>query len=253
MPRSPIARFRSLAYARSGLAISIRVNAGEVLTNPLWLAPGKRGLPVAEGPLSPGESYGDAIFAAGLDRGEAGGPMSKTLFHYTPVVRALKIILSGGVIERSTGKTPPYVWLSSNPTNEPTANRLCLTQEHFRQAGGDKHALFALQRQARFVFHGCDAIPWQNLPLTDADRLDLRLDLDQKGRDKGARPQDWFALPDDVPCRDLRLETAELFGVGPDGVWRLRDIRRREWQEAEQDELKRRYEGLKVEFDGNLS
>ena len=48
--------------------------------------------------------------------------MSKKLFHYTPVLNAV-LILRDGVIRRSSGNTPPYVWLSSNPTNEPTAVR----------------------------------------------------------------------------------------------------------------------------------
>ena len=48
--------------------------------------------------------------------------MSKALFHYTPVFSAV-MILRDGVIRRSSGKAPPHVWLSSNPTNEPTANR----------------------------------------------------------------------------------------------------------------------------------
>jgi hypothetical protein len=34
--------------------------------------------------------------------------MSKKLFHYTPVFRAV-LILRDGVIQRSSGKTPPYV------------------------------------------------------------------------------------------------------------------------------------------------
>ena len=55
--------------------------------------------------------------------------MSKTLFHYTPVFSAV-MILRDGVIRRSSGKTPPYVWLSSNPTNEPTANRAAQFQMH---------------------------------------------------------------------------------------------------------------------------
>ncbi len=38
--------------------------------------------------------------------------MNKKLFYYTPVFCAVTI--------------PPYVWLSSNPTNEPTAARLRL-------------------------------------------------------------------------------------------------------------------------------
>jgi hypothetical protein len=49
--------------------------------------------------------------------------MSKKLFHYTPVLNAV-LILRHGVIRRSSGKTPQYVWLSSNATNEPTAVRL---------------------------------------------------------------------------------------------------------------------------------
>jgi hypothetical protein len=49
--------------------------------------------------------------------------MSKKLFHYTPVYSAV-MILRDGAIRRSSGKTPPYVWLSSNTTNEPTAARL---------------------------------------------------------------------------------------------------------------------------------
>ena len=35
--------------------------------------------------------------------------MSETLFHYTQGYRAV-MILRDGVIRRSSGKTPPYVW-----------------------------------------------------------------------------------------------------------------------------------------------
>ena len=48
--------------------------------------------------------------------------MSMKLFHYTRVYSAV-MILRDGVIRRSSGKTPPYVWLSSNPIDEPTAAR----------------------------------------------------------------------------------------------------------------------------------
>ena len=82
--------------------------------------------------------------------------MSKTLFHYTPVFFAV-MILRTGVIRRSSGT---YVWLSSNPTNEPTANRAVPSQKQFRQY--DAHMLGAY-KQARFVFHGCDATPWADL------------------------------------------------------------------------------------------
>jgi hypothetical protein len=95
----------------------------------------------------------------------------KTLFHYTPVFRAV-MILRAGVIRRSSGNTPPYVWLSSNPTNEPTACRAVLSMEQIRQCS--ERVLFAFQRWARFVFHGCDAIPWQDLLLTSDARRNLK-------------------------------------------------------------------------------
>jgi hypothetical protein len=155
--------------------------------------------------------------------------MGKTLFHYTPVVRAV-VILRDGVINRSTGKTPPYVWLSSNPTNEPTANRVPLNPEWFHQC--DARAFNALERQARFVFHGYAATPWAALRLSSVTCRNL----ERKAKDKGSRPEDWFTLPDAVPCRGLPLEIETLEG---------------RWQEIERDELKRRYEDLEVMFDGN--
>jgi hypothetical protein len=156
--------------------------------------------------------------------------MSKTLFHYTPVFHAV-MILRDSVIRRSSGKTPPYVWLSSNPTNEPTANRAVLSPEQFRQC--DAHMLGAFQRQARFVFHdGCVATPWADLRLPSAERRNLKV----LAKRKGGRPEEWFTWPDDVPCRDLRLELETLEG---------------RWQEIEQDDLKRRYEDLEVTLDDN--
>lgn len=155
--------------------------------------------------------------------------MSKTLFHYTPVFGAVGI-LRAGVIRRSTGKTPRYVWLSSNPTNEPTANKLPERTKELIRRQCDERMRTALEARARFVFHGCDAIPWQNLPLTDADRLDL----EQKGKDKSARPEEWYALEYDVPSDSLPLETDES------GAWR----------QVAHDELKRRYEDLVVASTG---
>jgi hypothetical protein len=149
-------------------------------------------------------------------------PMSKTLFHYTPIFRAV-MILREGVILRSKGKTPPYVWLSSNLTNEPTASRAVLTSEQLRRS--DARALIAYQGWARFVFDGCDATPWANLRLTPADRRKLK----QLAKHKGGRSEEWFALPDDVPCCGLPLETQTLDG---------------RWQETGQDDLKHRYEDL---------
>ena len=78
--------------------------------------------------------------------------MSKKLFHYTPVFHAV-MILRDGVIRRSTGNTPPYVWLSSNKTGDPTACRI--PREHLPPPILDDHrALFAFQGWARFVFRG---------------------------------------------------------------------------------------------------
>ena len=154
--------------------------------------------------------------------------MSKKLFHYTPVIHAV-MILRDGVIKRSSGKVPPYVWLSSNPTNEPTANRAVPSRKEFGRY--DAHMLRAYE-QARFAFHGCVATPLSDLRLSDAARRKLM----RLAKRKGGRPEEWFTLPDDVPCRDLRLEL-ETF--------------ERRWQETEQDDLKRQYEDLKVTLDGN--
>jgi hypothetical protein len=121
--------------------------------------------------------------------------MSEKLFHYTPVLNAV-LILRDGVIRRSSGKTPPYVWLSSNPTNEPTAVR-------FRAPDGGNPPMAygpALLAGARFVLHECEATPWQDLPLTRA----VRSWLARLAERKGGQPQEWFALDADVPpllCR----------------------------------------------------
>jgi hypothetical protein len=85
---------------------------------------------------------------------------------------------------------------------------------------------FALEGRARFVFHGCEAIPWQDLPLTSARRDGL----ERLAKPKGGRPEEWFALEDDVPSPFLPLEIEEL------GAWR----------QIAHDELKRRYEDLEV-------
>ncbi len=147
----------------------------------------------------------------------------KTLFHYTQVFRAV-MILRDGVIRRSSGNTPPYVWLSSNPTNEPTACRAVLSMEKIRQC--NERELFALQGWARFVFHGCDATPWVDLQLTS----DARRNLKQLAEPKGGRPEEWFALDNDVPSAFLPLEKDEI------GVWR----------EIAHDDLKCQYEDLEV-------
>ena len=143
------------------------------------------------------------------------------MFHYTPVFRAV-MILRDGVIRRSSGNTPPYVWLSSNPTNEPTACRAVLSTEQILQCNG--RALFA---RARFVFHDCDATPWVDLQLTS----DARRNLKQLAKPKGGRPEEWFALDADVPSASLPLEIEDEIGA---------------WREIAQDDLKRQYEDLKV-------
>ena len=78
--------------------------------------------------------------------------MSETLFHYTQVFRAV-MILRDGVIRRSTGNTPPYVWLTRNQTGDPTACRI--RRERLPPPILDDHrAFFAFQGWARFVFRG---------------------------------------------------------------------------------------------------
>ena len=143
--------------------------------------------------------------------------MSKTLFHYTQVFRAV-MILRDGVIRRSTGNTPPYVWLSSNPTNEPTAARARPSMEQILLCNGP--ALFA---GARFVFHDCDATPWVDLQLTS----DVRRNLKQLAKPKGGRPKEWFALDADVPSASLLLEIEDEIGA---------------WREIAPDDLKRQHE-----------
>jgi hypothetical protein len=144
--------------------------------------------------------------------------MSKKLFHYTPVFRAV-MILRDGIIRRSSGKTPPYVWLSSNTTNEPTAARLrALDGADPPMANGS-----ALLAGARFVFHDCDATPWVDLQLTS----DVRRNLKEWAEPKGGRPEEWFALDADVPSASLPLEIKDEIGA---------------WREIAHDDLRRQHE-----------
>jgi hypothetical protein len=158
--------------------------------------------------------------------------MSETLYHYTQVYRAVKM-LRDGVIKRSTGNTPPYVWLSSNPIHEPTACRI--PREHLPPPIlDDRRALFAFQGWARFVFQRFNATPWQDLPLLSA----VRRRLEHLAELKRGRPEEWFALEDDVRCADLPLELcADL------------PLELLKWREIEHDDLKRQYADLKT-FDG---
>lgn len=142
--------------------------------------------------------------------------MSKTLFHYTPVFHAV-MILRSGVIRRSSGKIPPYVWLSSNQTDEPTAARFP-PQELVGYQGDE---LYLRGGRARFVFDEYDAIPWQDLPL---DRS-VRDNLEHKGKAKGGRSEEWFGIETDVPSASLPLEIEIEMG----------------WRRMAQDKLKRRY------------
>jgi hypothetical protein len=151
------------------------------------------------------------------------------LFHYTPVFRAV-MILREGVIKRSTGKTPPYVWLSSNPTGEPTA--MAIHPSGLVQMGGDERALFAFGGWVRFVFDGYEPISWRDLPLPGA----VRGDLERKAELKGGQPGEWFALDRDVRCTNLPLEIQTLLG----------------WKEIAHRDLKRRYADLKVMPDGTI-
>jgi hypothetical protein len=159
------------------------------------------------------------------------GLVSKTLFHYTPIFRAVMIVRDG-VIRRSSGKTPPYVWLSSNTTNEPTAARAIPSMEQTLKCNGP--ALFA---GARFVFHDCDATSWADLQLTS----DVRRNLKQLAKPKGGQPKEWFALDADVPSASLPLEIEDETGA---------------WREIAHDNLKRRHEeflGVTRAVSGRLS
>lgn len=144
--------------------------------------------------------------------------MSRTLFHYTPVFSAV-MILRERLIRRSkvlrSSDPPAYVWLSSNPKNEPMACRVVSSREQTSAYLG----------RARFVFHGCDATPWADLRLTRA----VRRGLERLAEPKGGQPEEWFALPDDVPCRDLPLEIEMAGG----------------WQEVVHDDFLLQYRGLK--------
>jgi hypothetical protein len=154
------------------------------------------------------------------------------LFHYTPVYGAV-MILRDGVIRRSTGKTPPYVWLSSNPIDEPTAVRLLALDGTLPPMANGP----ALLAGARFVFQECEAIPWQDLPLTRA----VRSELVGLAEPKGWRPEEWFALDADVPSASLPLEIEDETGA---------------WREIAHDNLKRRHEqflGVTRAVSGRLS
>jgi hypothetical protein len=153
------------------------------------------------------------------------------LFHYTPVYGAV-MILRDGVIRRSTGKTPPYVWLSSNSIDEPTAVRLLALDGTLPPMANGP----ALSAGARFVFHECDAIPWQDLPLTPAVLSWLK----RLAEPKGGRPEEWFALDADVPSASLPLEIKDEIGA---------------WREITHDDLKRQHEdfvGVTKAVDGRL-
>jgi len=149
------------------------------------------------------------------------------MFHYTPIFHAV-LILRDGVIRRSSGNTPPYVWLSSNPTNEPTALRA--SSEQVRRCN-DERMRRAIEGRARFVFHGCNATPWANLTLT----AEVRSNLEQLAAPKGGRPEEWFALPNNVSCTALPLE------IEIDGSWRR----------IAHDDLKREYQDLQM-MDGAI-
>jgi hypothetical protein len=153
--------------------------------------------------------------------------MSETLFHYTQGYRAV-MILRDGVIRRSTGKTPPYVWLTRNQTCDPTAGRI-RPEWLPPPILDDPRAFFAFQGWARFVFRGVNAIPWRDMRLTDAERLDLV----QKAKEDG-RPEEWFGVEDDVRCADLPLEIETPSG----------------WRKKSHDGLKRQYEDMKT-LDGS--
>ena len=76
-----------------------------------------------------------------------------------------------------------------------------------------------------FRVPGFNAIPWRDMPLTDADRVDL----EQKAKEDG-RPEEWFAVEDDVRCADLPLEIETASG----------------WRKMSHDDLKRQYEDMKT-------
>src|SRR5271166_653435 len=81
----------------------------------------------------------------------------------------------------------------------------------------------ALLAGSRFVFHECDAIAWQDLPLTRA----VRSWLEGLAEPKGGRPEEWFALDADVPSASLPLEIKDEIGA---------------WREIAHDDLKRQHE-----------
>jgi hypothetical protein len=78
--------------------------------------------------------------------------------------------------------------------------------------------------RARFVFHECDAIPWQDLPLTSVVRYELE---SLAGPPKNGRPEEWFALDADVPSASLPLEIKHEIAA---------------WRGIAHDDLKRQHE-----------
>src|SRR5208337_2327147 len=145
------------------------------------------------------------------------------------------MILRDRVIKRSTGKTPPYVWLSSNPTNEPTASRVRPLVGAYpprrcpRAYCARKTGAFRVRWVRRHALGG-PAVP----SATHAASFGQAQGRPTAGLVCAAVRRSLFRSA--TRSFDLPLEIQTLEG---------------RWQEIEQDDLKRCYDDLKVKLGDN--
>lgn len=158
--------------------------------------------------------------------------MSRGLFHYTTAARA-SLIVRDNLLRTSELPTPPYLWVSSNPTLERTSVAYWPTA-----AGPRWPDLPGVHQPVRFVIpdeDGRAAIPWKQVKLT----YTLRRKLEAIGRKRGAFPHEWFAIPHPIAADRCRLESTDATS---------------RWQSTDWPQIAAAFAGVEVDIvDGRLA
>lgn len=130
------------------------------------------------------------------------------IYHYT-TQKAINSILSNTFLHPALGGVippeKPAVWFSSNPKWEPTANKSILTPDGHTRLLTTKD-MFELIPLYRFGIDSREALPWAQLVRKARISRKMQRFLIEVGRQRGARPTDWYGILTLVPIDNLVFE-----------------------------------------------
>lgn len=129
-------------------------------------------------------------------------------WHYTTGEKLLLIQRSGKLKTTAIGTSypeRPVLWFSTHPEFEPTAQKLLHGLGPVRRA-----TVIELRKYAkglfRFGISRSKLVPWRELVINARMSRTVARKLEERGRECGAYPGQWFGSFNDIACDQLILE-----------------------------------------------